>query len=86
MFEHDYNSWQERRAAVAALPPKRDAYSLMIHSMPQVYTKGGEGSPLKEFVNSIAEVAEYLYITTNDVDFYESFAEDWADFVDSVPE
>ncbi|KAM7186565.1 spherulin 4-like cell surface protein [Naviculisporaceae sp. PSN 640] len=60
---------------------ERSTYSIMVHSVPKDLT----GSELDNFVGDLSRSAEYLYITTNDVDYYESFAPDWMDFVDSVP-
>lgn len=60
---------------------ERSAYSIMIHSVPKSLT----GYELDNFVGDLSRSAEYLYITTNNEDYYESFAPDWMDFVDSVP-
>jgi Spherulation-specific family 4 len=80
VFEHDYKSWQGQREAVAALPLARSTRSLMINSLP-VMEKGA----LKDFIGSLSEIAEHLFITTSDVDFYESFASGWLDFIGQVP-
>jgi len=40
---------------------------------------------LQDFVNSLSEIAEHLFITTTKENFYESFAGDWLDFIDRVP-
>ena len=60
---------------------KRDTYSVMIHSVPSTLSSG----ELKDFLTSISSVARHLYVTTNHVDYYESFADDWATFVSEVP-
>ncbi|KAK0737796.1 spherulin 4-like cell surface protein [Schizothecium vesticola] len=80
VFEHDYAAWQGGRdVAVAELPRSfRDSYSLMVHSVPETV---GMGRLLK----GLSPVARYLFVTNKDVDYYESFGEDWRDFVESVP-
>ncbi|KAK3342188.1 spherulin 4-like cell surface protein [Lasiosphaeria hispida] len=83
VFEHDYDSWRASgQAAVAALAPnKRDTYSLIVHSVPQTLNSG----ELQDFLASMSSVAQHLYITTNRADYYESFADDWSQFVSAVP-
>ena len=83
VFEHDYDSWQAGGSATvtALAADKRDSYSLMVHSLPP--SLGGSG--LRDFLHSISSSARHLYVTSNRVDFYESFADDWADFVREVP-
>ncbi|KAH8883159.1 spherulin 4-like cell surface protein [Thozetella sp. PMI_491] len=80
VFEDDYTAWQERKAAVAALPIARSASSLMINAVPAM-----EKGALKDFVDSLTKISEHLFITTTSVDFYESFASGWLDFVGQVP-
>ncbi|KAG8416988.1 hypothetical protein J3459_013041 [Metarhizium acridum] len=38
-----------------------------------------------QFVNSLSDLAKYVFITSLSVDFYNSFANDWLDFVGQVP-
>ncbi|KAK1833937.1 Spherulation-specific family 4-domain-containing protein [Podospora conica] len=80
VFEHDYAAWQGGRdVAVAELPAgSRDGYSLMVHSVPQTVEMG-------KLLRGLSPVARYLFVTNKDVDYYESFAEDWRDFVKGVP-
>ncbi|KAM7217683.1 spherulin 4-like cell surface protein [Rhypophila decipiens] len=59
----------------------RSAYSIMVHSVPPTLV----GAELETFVGDLSRSAQYVYITTNTEHFYESFASDWMDFVDSVP-
>ncbi len=80
VFEDDYGSWQASRQAVAALPPQRSAYGLMINSVPPMSSDG-----LRDFVRSLSNIAEHLFITTNREGFYESIADRWVDFINSVP-
>lgn len=80
VFEHDYAAWQGGRdVAVAELPKGlRDGYSLMVHSVPETVGMGG-------LLRGLSPVARYLFVTNKDVDYYESFGEDWEDFVKGVP-
>jgi hypothetical protein len=80
VFEDDYMAWQARREAVAALPRRRSAYSLMINSVPAM-----SSASLTDFVGSLADLAEHLFITTNRQGFYESLPDSWVDFVKAVP-
>jgi hypothetical protein len=81
VFEHDYQSWMnEKRASIAALPPARPSFSLMVHTMPKL-----DNATLADFVNGLSEVAEHLFITSNAESFYEKFADDWLLFIDRVP-
>ena len=82
VFEHDYDSWHARRnATVTALrSDKREAYSLVIHSLPPAL----RGEELADFLVSLSPVAQHLFVTSNRVNFYESFADDWPDFVGRV--
>ena len=80
VFEHDYRAWLERRQSVASLPSRRSAYSLMVLEVPSM-----TGGALRDFVLSLSELAEHLYITTNLQDYYESFTPGWLDFVREVP-
>lgn len=52
----------------------------MIHSLPSM--KKGD---LKDFTKRLSKIAEYLFVTTNDEHYYESFGSDWADFTSVVP-
>lgn len=80
VFEHDYAAWQGGRGvAVAELPKSlRDRYSLMVHSVPETVGMG-------RLLRGLSPVARYLFVTNKNVDYYESFAEDWRDFVKGVP-
>lgn len=80
VFEHDYAAWQGGRdVAVAELPKGlRDGYSLMVHSVPETVGMG-------RLLRGLSPVARYLFVTNKDVDYYESFGEDWRDFVEGVP-
>jgi hypothetical protein len=50
----------------------------MINSVPST-------TNLKKFVDDISKHAEFLFITDNTKDFYESFGTGWATFTDVVP-
>ncbi|KAK8927795.1 Spherulin-4 [Metarhizium anisopliae] len=80
VFEETYDKWQDRSRSLAALPKTRGAYSVMVNTVPTM-----SNGTLSEFVNSLSDLAKYVFITSLSVDFYNSFANDWLDFVGQVP-
>jgi len=52
----------------------------MINSVPTMSI-----ADLRKFVDQLSQRAEFLFITHNDQDFYESFGNQWANFTDVVP-
>ena len=80
VFESPYPSYQSKADSLAELPDHRSEYCYMINSLPGM----GQGG-LRKFVHGISENAEFLFVTENDKDYYESFGSDWAKFVDVVP-
>jgi hypothetical protein len=40
---------------------------------------------LQTLVDQMSQHAEYLFATSNDQDFYESFGSDWVNFTNVVP-
>ena len=51
----------------------------MINSVPEM-----SEDDMKTFVNDVASLGEHLFITSNDANFYESWASDWSNFVDAT--
>jgi hypothetical protein len=80
VFEDSYPAYQTKQASLTALPSNRSAYSLMINSVPVM-----DMDNLRQFVNQLSQVAEFLFITNNTKDFYESFGGQWADFTSVIP-
>lgn len=80
VFEDTYDAWQQKEAQVEALPKTRSAYSLMINSAPEM-----NNGTLGPFLSSLSDVAEYLFLTTQEQNYYESFADDWLEFVGQMP-
>ncbi|EFY94704.1 spherulation-specific family 4 protein [Metarhizium robertsii] len=80
VFEETYDKWQDRSRSLAALPKTRGAYSVMVNTVPTM-----SNGTLSQFVNSLSDLAKYVFITSLSVDFYNSFANDWLDFVGQVP-
>lgn len=80
VFEESYPVYQDKLASLNALPKLRSSYSFMINSVPTM-----DNAHLQDFVSQLSELAEYLFITNNSQDFYESFADDWANFTAAVP-
>ncbi|KAF7533151.1 hypothetical protein G7054_g7336 [Neopestalotiopsis clavispora] len=79
VFEDNYDAWQSRSADVSAAPDSRAEKSIMINSVPSM-----SDEDMKNFVNDVASVGEHLFLTSNDANFYESWASDWSNFVDAT--
>lgn len=80
VFEDSYSAYQTKWASIAALPKRRSEYSIMIHSVPIM-----SPSNLHQLVNRLSGPAEFLFITENTQDYYESFGSQWANFTNVVP-
>ncbi|KAG8407891.1 hypothetical protein J3458_020201 [Metarhizium acridum] len=80
VFEETFAKWQDRSTSLAALPKTRGAYSIMVNTVPAM-----NNGTMGQFVNSLSDLAKYVFITSLSVDFYNSFANDWLDFVGQVP-
>jgi hypothetical protein len=52
----------------------------MVNSVPIMDT-----TDLTAFVDQLSDRAQYIFITNNDQDFYETFGSQWAKFTDVVP-
>jgi hypothetical protein len=76
VFEEDYNLWDIRGNSIEG---RRTANSVMLHSIPNMTTDS-----LEEFVKQLASKAQYLFLTSNTADYYESFGTDWANFTAAV--
>ncbi|TWU71438.1 hypothetical protein ED733_002676 [Metarhizium rileyi] len=82
IFEESYAKWQDQDQTkpLDLLPKTRGAYSIMIHSMPAM-----SNSTMGQFVDKVAGLAKNVFLTSLHVDFYNSFATDWLDFVGQTP-
>ena len=80
VFEDSYLMYTTALDRLATLPKHRSQYSYMINSVPLM-----AANDLRQFVNDISERAEFLFITDNSRDFYESFGSAWSNFTDVVP-
>lgn len=80
VFEQSYPTYTSLTGSLARLPDDRSKYSYMVNSIPFV-----SKNDLKKFVNRISKRAEFLFVTDNTKNFYESFGAGWADFVEVVP-
>jgi hypothetical protein len=40
---------------------------------------------LRGIVDDMSKRAEWLFVTTNNKEYYETWGDDWADFVDAIP-
>lgn len=52
----------------------------MINSVPTLDTDN-----LRQFVDKLAQLAEFVFITSNSQDFYESFGSLWTNFTSVIP-
>jgi hypothetical protein len=80
VFEQSYAEYQTKEGDLAALKEDRLSQCYMVHSIP-----GLDKGKLRSFVDDLSKRAEYLFLTSNDEHYYESFAADWADFIDVIP-
>ena len=80
VFEESYTTYQTKVNSLTALPSDREGYSIMVHSVPDMST-----SDLKKFVDQLSNIAEFLFVTDNSNNYYESFGTDWTDFAGVVP-
>ncbi|CAO2653669.1 Nn.00g030800.m01.CDS01 [Neocucurbitaria sp. VM-36] len=80
VFEQSYTEYQDKTEELAVLNDGRSRHSYMVHSVPQM-----EKDKLRGFVDDLSKRAEYLFVTSNDENYYEKFGTDWNDFSDVVP-
>ncbi|PVH75792.1 hypothetical protein DL98DRAFT_574803 [Cadophora sp. DSE1049] len=80
VFEQSYPVYIGLVDSLSALPGDRSQYSYMINSVPSTVETN-----MKRFLSEISESAEFLFVTDNTEDFYESFGAGWDGFVKSVP-
>ena len=78
VFEDSYAAYATARGRLTALSGHRSQYSYMINSVPST-------TNLKNYVEGISEHAEFLFVTDNTKDFYESFGTGWAAFTHVIP-
>jgi hypothetical protein len=81
VFEATYDTFQERHGAnlFEAIPESnRSQLCAVIHSVPETV----EGSALRGLVKQVRKVAEEIFITHLDTDYYASFGRQWPEFVD----
>lgn len=80
VFEEAYTKYQREQTSLDALHNHRSEKSYMVHSVPLM-----KKEELRDWVDGLSRRAEFLFVTTNDADYYESFGTDWADFTGVVP-
>lgn len=79
-FEQSYDEFQRLRQSLAAYRGGRSKCAHMVHSVPDM-----SGVKLQDLVDDVSKMAEYVFVTTKDKDYYESFGSDWMEFVAGVP-
>ncbi|KAH8647894.1 spherulin 4-like cell surface protein [Xylariales sp. PMI_506] len=80
IFEQTYTEWQNKSVSVEALPATRGAYSIMVNSVPTM-----DNSTMSTYVDELSDLGEYLFITSNTENIYETFATDWLQFIGQAP-
>ena len=80
VFEQSYSEYQTKEAELSALTDGRSHHCYMVHSASPL-----NKNTLEDFVDGLSKRAEYLFVTSNDKNYYESFGDDWSDFTDVVP-
>lgn len=81
VFEATYDTFQERHGAklFEAIPDSnRSQLCAVIHSVPESV----EGSALRSLVKQVRKVADEIFITHLDTDYYANFGRQWPEFVD----
>lgn len=69
---NEYQDW------LATSPYDRSRSCYMVHSVPE--------EQLEKFTIALRERAEYLFVTSTDANFYESFGSSWDRFVAAMAE
>jgi hypothetical protein len=80
VFEESYAQYQTKISDLAALKDARSHHCYMVHSLPSM-----DKNKLQSFVDDLSKQAEYVFVTSNADNYYESFGSDFADFTDVVP-
>jgi hypothetical protein len=80
VFEQSYTEYGAKEAELSALKDARSKNCYMVHSVPTM-----DKAKLQSFVDGLSKRAEYLFVTANAENYYESFARDWADFTAAIP-
>ncbi|KAF2017683.1 spherulin 4-like cell surface protein [Aaosphaeria arxii CBS 175.79] len=80
VFEQSLEEYKTKEQALAELPSHRSQYSYMVHSVPLE-----DKSTMRKFVDELSKKAQYLFVTSNAEQYYESFGSDWAQFTEVVP-
>lgn len=83
VFEESYTHYQflESNLTKTLSSVDRSHYCYMVNSVPSNMSSGY----MKKWIGKLSQKAAYLFVTSNDVDYYESFGEDWSTFVGSMP-
>lgn len=78
VFEQSYQEYQSLESDLNSLSGDRSQYSFMVHSVPSK-------TNLQKFIDKISHHAEYLFVSTSNKDYYNSFGPEWQQFVKAVP-
>lgn len=80
VFEESYGEYNSRKASLETLPNNRAKYSYLVHSIPSQMT----GEALGDFVRQLSQRAKYLYLTSNEKEYYQAFGSAWGPFIESI--
>jgi hypothetical protein len=78
IFEETYAIFQQRLPTIKQQPKNRSRYAFFINSLPSQ-------PDYKKFVDDLSQLAEWLYVTEETVNFYESFGKIWSNWTADLP-
>lgn len=79
VFEHDYPTFLTKEASLDALPKNRSEYCYLINSVPTVGLAN-----LTTLVDTLSAEAQYLFLTEETADYYQSFGTLWTNFTEAM--
>ncbi|KAL5119597.1 hypothetical protein ACEQ8H_002443 [Pleosporales sp. CAS-2024a] len=80
VFEESYTQYAALQLDLAALKDGRAHHCYMVHSVPSMSLE-----QLRQFTRDLSKRAQYLFVTNNSDNIYESFGSDWANFTQAMP-
>ncbi|KAF2126989.1 hypothetical protein P153DRAFT_433463 [Dothidotthia symphoricarpi CBS 119687] len=80
VFEQSYSEYKTKVSELSTIQDSRAQHCYMVHSLPSMTS-----SAFRKYVYELSRGAKYLFVTTNDDHYYESFASDWSEFATAIP-
>lgn len=78
VFEQSFEELQVQQSSLSELSGDRSQYAYVVHSVPRSRNLG-------KLLADWSQQAEYLFITTLDENYYNSFGPGWRQFISGVP-